>query len=95
MLILSVLVRVPPGEVAALRPHMRKVIAASRAEPGCIFYSLAEDVAEPGVIRAFEIYRDDDALKAHGTSEHFKVWREASGQYPREERRLYDATLRP
>lgn len=95
MLILSVLIRVPPGEVEALRPHMRKVIAASRTESGCLFYSLAEDVAEFGVIRAFEIYRDDDALKAHGASEHFKVWREASGQYPREERRLYDATLRP
>ena len=94
MLILSVVVRVPAAEVEALRPHMRKIIAASRAEPGCIFYSLAEDVAEPGVIRAFEIYRDDDALKAHGASEHFKVWRDASGKYPREERRLYDATPR-
>ena len=94
LLVLSVFLRVPPTEVEALRPHMRKVVAASRAEPGCIFYSLAEDVAEPGVIRAFEIYRDDEALKAHGVSEHFKAWREASGQYPREERRLYDATPR-
>jgi quinol monooxygenase YgiN len=95
MLILSVMIRVPPGEIEALKPHMRTVIAASRAEPGCIFYSLAEDVADPGVIRAFEIYGDDDALKAHGASEHFKVWRKASGQYPREERRLFDATQRP
>jgi quinol monooxygenase YgiN len=94
MIILSVFLRVPPGEVEALKPHMRKVIAASRAEPGCLFYSLAEDIAEPGVIRAFEIYRDDDALKAHGASEHFRVWREASGQYPREERQLFDASPR-
>ncbi len=95
MLILSVLIRVPSSELEALRPHMRTVIAASRAEPGCIFYSLAEDIAEPGVIRAFEIYADDDALKAHAASGHFRVWREASGQYPREERRLFDATQRP
>jgi quinol monooxygenase YgiN len=95
MLILSVFLRVPPGEVEALKPHMRKVIAASRAEPGCLFYALAEDMAEPGLIRAFEIYTDDDALKAHGSSGHFKAWREASGQYPREERRLFDATPRP
>lgn len=92
MLILSVFLRVPPGEVDALKPAMRKVVAASRAEPGCIFYSLAEDVAEPGLIRAFEIYRDDDALRAHGASEHFKAWREVSGKYPREDRRLFDAT---
>lgn len=94
MLILSVFLRVPPAEVEALRPHMRTVIEASRAEPGCIFYSLAEDIAEPGVIRAFEIYRDEAALRAHGASEHFRIWREASGQYPREERRLFDATER-
>lgn len=94
MLILSVFLRVPPGEVDALKLAMRKVVEASRAEPGCIFYSLAEDVAEPGLIRAFEIYRDDDALRAHGASEHFKAWREVSGKYPREDRRLFDATER-
>ena len=94
MLILSVFLRVPPGELEAMRAHMRTVIAASREEPGCLFYSLAEDIAEPGLIRAFEIYRDDEALKAHGASQHFKAWREVSSQYPREERRLYDATLR-
>jgi hypothetical protein len=32
---------------------------------------------------------------AHGASEHFKAWRAISGHYPREERRLYDASLRP
>lgn len=94
MVILSVLIRVPAGEVEALRPHMRTIIAASRSEPGNIVYTLAEDVAEPGVIRAFEIYRDDAALKAHGQSEHFKAWRAVSGQYPREERTLFDATRR-
>lgn len=94
MLILSVFLRVPPDQVNVLRPHMQAVIAASRAEPGCFFYTLSEDVAEPGLIRAFEIYTDDEALKAHGASEHFKAWRAVSGQYPREERTIYDATRR-
>jgi len=94
MLILSVFLRVPPDQVEVLRPHMEAVIAASRAEPGCLFYTLAEDIAEPGLIRAFEVYTDDAALKAHGESEHFKAWRAASGQYPREDRTLYDATRR-
>lgn len=94
MLILSVLIRMPPNQVSALRPDMKTVIVASRAEPGCMFYTLAEDMAEPGLIRAFEIYTDDAALAAHGASEHFKAWRAVSGQYPREERILYDATKR-
>lgn len=55
MLILSVLIRMPPNQVSALRPDMKTVIVASRAEPGCMFYTLAEDMAEPGLIRAFGI----------------------------------------
>ena len=73
---------------------MQTVIAASRAEPGCLFYTLAEDMAEPGLIRAFEIYADDAALTVHGQSDHFKAWRAVSGQYPRQERTLFDATMR-
>lgn len=94
MLILSVYLRVPPAEVANLREAMRTVIAASRAEPGCHFYTLAEDIAEPGLIRAFEVYENDEALRAHANSEHFKAWRAVSGQYPREDRRLFDGTER-
>ncbi|MET0182971.1 MAG: putative quinol monooxygenase [Caulobacterales bacterium] len=94
MIILSVLLRTPPAEIDALRPAMAEVIKASRAERGCRFYTLAQDMADPGVIRAFEIYDDDAALAAHGASDHFKAWRAASGHYPREERRLFDATER-
>jgi quinol monooxygenase YgiN len=94
MIILTVNLRVPPDEVATLRPHIETVIKASRAEPGCIAYHYAEDFFTPGLFRVFEIYRDEDALKAHGASEHFKRWREISGHCPREERMLYDAALR-
>ena len=91
MILLSVLIRVPPSEVAALRPALAIAVKASRAEPGNLIYTMAEDMLEPGVIRVFEAYLDDAALAAHGASDHFKAWREVSGKYPREERRLYDA----
>jgi quinol monooxygenase YgiN len=95
MLILSVNLRVPKPEQEGLRPEMERVVQASRKEPGCLSYSYGFDLLEPDIIRVFEVYRDDAALKAHAESEHFKAWRAVSGQYPREERRLYDATLRP
>jgi quinol monooxygenase YgiN len=94
MLVLSVYLRVPPAEVDGLREAIKTVVAASRAEPGCRFYTLAEDISEPGLIRAFEVYDNDEALRAHANSEHFKAWRAVSGQYPREDRRLFDATER-
>jgi quinol monooxygenase YgiN len=94
VILLSVVIRVPPAEVAALRPALATAVKASRAEPGNLAYTMAEDLLEPGVIRVFEAYVDDAALAAHGASEHFKRWREVSGKYPREERRLFDATAR-
>ena len=94
MVILSVVIRVPPGEVAALRPALAIAVKASRAEPGNLAYTMAEDMLEPGVIRVFEAYVDDAALAVHGASSHFKTWRDVSGKYPREERRLYDAKVR-
>jgi len=95
MLILSVDLRVPRSEQDRLRPAMEAVVTASRREPGCLAYTYGFDLLEPDIIRVFEIYKDDEALKAHGASEHFKAWRAISGHYPREERRLYDASLRP
>ncbi len=95
MLILTVNLRVPKADQERLRPHMEAVVKASRQEPGCLAYTFSFDLLEPDIIRVIEVYRDDEALKAHGASEHFKQWREISGHYPREERTLYDATRRP
>jgi quinol monooxygenase YgiN len=95
LIILTVNIRVPASEIAALRPAIATAMEASRAEPGNLAYTMAEDLAEPGLIRVFEAYVDEAALKAHGASDHFQAWRKASGQYPREDRQLYDASLRP
>ena len=95
MLILSVNLRVPREEQEKLRPAMEAVVLASRAEKGCLAYSYGFDLLEPDIIRVFEVYEDEDALKAHAASDHFKRWREISGRYPREQRVLYDASPRP
>jgi quinol monooxygenase YgiN len=94
LLILSVNLRVPKAEQEKMRSEMEKVVQASRREPGCLAYSYGFDLLEPDLIRVFEIYKDEAALKAHGESEHFKAWRAVSGQYPRENRTLYEATLK-
>lgn len=95
MILFTVDIRVPPAEMTALRPAIAAALKASRAEPGNLAYTMAEDLAEPGLIRVFEAYADEAALKVHGASDHFQVWRKASGHYPRENRRLYDATPKP
>ena len=61
--------RLPPQQLAAARPMMRKVVDATRAEAGCIAYAYAEDMLDPGLIRVSETWRDRAALKAHFTAE--------------------------
>ena len=42
-------------------------------EPGNMVYQLCRSRTEPHTYKVLEIYRDDAALKAHGSSEHFKA----------------------
>jgi quinol monooxygenase YgiN len=74
-LIVAGTVRVPPENMDALRPHMVTMITATRTEDGCETYGFAEDVAEPGLIHIFEVWRDQHALGAHGRTPHMAAWR--------------------
>lgn len=63
-----------PGEVDRLMPEMQEVIAASRAEPGCLAYTYARLLEDPDTIRIFEHWRDAEALRAHFTAEPVRRW---------------------
>ena len=82
-------VRVPPDRLASLKPHMLAMLAASRDEDGCLTYSYGEDVAEPGLIRVFEAWRDQAAIEAHFRADHMKVWRAACAEHGVSDRRLF------
>ena len=68
--------RMPPENMAAARPMMRKVMEATRAEDGCIEYNYAEDVLEPGLIRVSEVWASREQLMAHLKTPHMAVWGE-------------------
>jgi len=80
--------RIGPDKVQKLRSHMLQMLSASRAEDGCLIYSYAEDAGEPGLIRVFEIWRDDAALKAHFETGHMASWRAALAEQGPFDRRL-------
>lgn len=77
MLVITGTFRVPPDKLDAARPAMAAMIAASRAEPGCLHYSYGEDVLEPGLIHVAEHWTTREALSAHAAAPHIKAWREA------------------
>ena len=68
--------RMPPENMAAARPSMRKVMEATRAEAGCIQYNFAEDVLDPGLIRVSELWESREQLAAHLKTPHMAVWAE-------------------
>jgi len=89
MLVIAGTVRIPPENLARFKPHMLAMLAGSRAEDGCIEYSYAEDVAEPGLIRVFEAWRDQAALDAHFQTPHMAAWRAAWPEFGVFDRRLF------
>ena len=56
---------------------MLAMVTASRAEDGCLEYSYAEDILEPGLIHVSERWRDQAALQAHFGADHMAKWRAA------------------
>lgn len=68
-------VRLPPGALEKAKTAMGAMIAASRAEEGCMEYSYAEDVLEPGLIHVKELWESHEALLRHLHSDHLRAWR--------------------
>ncbi|MEL6479270.1 MAG: putative quinol monooxygenase [Pseudomonadota bacterium] len=62
------------GEVDRLAPEMDRVIAATRAEPGCEVYTYARLLEDPDTIRIFEIWESGEALRAHFKTPHMAAW---------------------
>ena len=50
------------------------MVTATRAEDGCIAYSYAQDLFDPGLIHVSEKWRDRDALTAHFKAPHMQTW---------------------
>lgn len=68
--------RLPAERLAEARPMMRRVIEETRCEAGCLAYSYAEDVLEPGLIRVSEAWESAEALAAHFATPHIRRWQE-------------------
>lgn len=51
---------------------LEEMIELTRQEDGCISYALYENITNPNIITFIEEWADEDKLKAHMNSEHFK-----------------------
>lgn len=94
MIIVAGTVRVPPAKLDEARGIMARMIAASRAEDGCIDYSYSVDVLDPGLVRVWEVWRDRETLQRHFQMPHLAEWRAAWPTFGITDRKLaiYDVS---
>ncbi|MEY4721880.1 MAG: hypothetical protein RIQ46_1605 [Pseudomonadota bacterium] len=85
--------RLPPENVAAAREPMARVIAATRAEDGCLAYAYAQDVLEPGLFRISERWESRAHLDAHLAAPHMKTWAEERAALGLHDRQLAIVTV--
>ena len=66
--------KVQDGKQADFEAVFRDLAAQVRAnEPGNKLYQVCKSKADPTTYVVMELYENEDALKAHGASDHFKA----------------------
>lgn len=89
MLLIVGTVRLPAANLAMARPVMAEMVEASRREAGCLSYSYAEDLFDPGLIHVSEQWASREALDRHFASDHLARWRAAWAELGLGERSLH------
>jgi quinol monooxygenase YgiN len=73
-------VNLAPERLPDARAAMERMVTASRAEDGCLYYSYAQDVLQPETIHVIERWLDRGALQTHFATAHMAEWRGVMGQ---------------
>lgn len=66
---------------AEVEAELRRMVAATRAEPGCLRYDLLVDADGGAGFSLFEAYADAAALEAHRNSAHYQAYRTGAGAW--------------
>jgi len=72
----------------AVLGHFAAVALASRAEPGCLDYTVCGDSENPGRVVVFERWESESHLAAHFRTAHIDRFRSAIDPYPRTGRNI-------
>lgn len=74
---LVISIRVRPGHRSAfLTGILANASASVRDEPGCLRFDVVADGSDPEVFWVYEVFADEEALRAHRRTPHFSAWQE-------------------
>jgi quinol monooxygenase YgiN len=72
MLIVVARYLVTDGHESRVARLLRENAEASRAEPGCLEFSVYQEIDDPRVVLLYERYTSEDAFQAHRQTSHFR-----------------------
>ena len=79
MYVLIVSARVKPEQRGRfLEAIEANAVSSVNDEPGCLRFDVVRDNDDPDHYLLYEVYRDDEAFRAHRDTDHFARWREAA-----------------
>lgn len=72
MIISSLVFTFAPDDGDKAESIFRELRDASIEEPGVVRFEVGRSKDSPGMFALWEVYRDDDAISAHRSSEHYR-----------------------
>jgi quinol monooxygenase YgiN len=71
-------IRAVPERIDRVRTELEKLVAPTRAEPGCLRYDLHRDNEDPAHFLFYETWESRDLWRAHMESRHLADFRGAT-----------------
>jgi quinol monooxygenase YgiN len=92
MILLIARLRIAAEDIKNFREAVAEFLAASRAETGCIRFTVSEDIEQPYYFLFTEIWEDEASLESHEASAHLSYFKQQIGGYivEGETSRVYD-----
>jgi len=84
--------RVRPEDAERWPEISGEFTAATRAEPGCLWFDWSRSLDDPTEYVLVEAFRDDDAGRDHVTSDHFRAAQQKLPQHLAETPRIVNVT---
>lgn len=81
MIVISGTITLDPANLDVATAACAELETATRAEAGCVAYGYWLSHSEPGTIRVFEEWEDEDSINAHMVSEPLAKFMEAAGSF--------------
>ena len=79
MIVICALITIVEGKGDEYQEKFKELAPKVRKDPGAITYVLHRNIDDPDQFFVFEQYENEEAIKYHGSTEHFKAYRQATG----------------